>query len=218
LMAGFTLVELMITIVVLGILLAMGAPSIQETIDKARLTSQTNATLGMLAYARSEGAKRPGTTITLCASNSINTGAPACDTNDWENGWFIMSDLNGDQVLDNINEDLNGDNVLDPGEDLNGNGVLDNAVDEVLRVGERLTGDNTLRTFGFPNQGFVQFDSNGIPGSSGTFVLCDERGITEAKAIIISVIGHVRSAVDEEETPDDIVNNHEGVNVICPAS
>jgi type IV fimbrial biogenesis protein FimT len=193
LMAGFTLVELMITIVVLGILLAMGAPSIQETIDKARLTSQTNATLGMLAYARSEGAKRPGTTITLCASNSINTGAPACDTNDWENGWFIMSDLNG-------------------------NGVLDNAVDEVLRVGERLTGDNTLRTFGFPNQGFVQFDSNGIPGSSGTFVLCDERGITEAKAIIISVIGHVRSAVDEEETPDDIVNNHEGVNVICPAS
>ncbi len=215
---GFTLIELMITIVVLGILLAVGAPTMQDTLQNSKITAQTNSTIGMLAYARSEAAKRPGITITLCASASTKTGAPACDTNNWEKGWFIFSDLNGDQLVDNIDEDLDDDNVLDPGEDLNGNGILDDATDEVLRIGDELTGSNTMRTIGFPNQGFVQFDANGVPASSGTFVLCDSRGATEAKAIIVSVIGHVRTAVDEESSPDEIVNNHEGVNVSCPAS
>ena len=212
---GFTLVELMLTIVILGILLAVGSPSLRDSVQNGRLTSQTNVTLGMLAYARSESAKRPGVTITVCASNSVNTGAPACDTNNWESGWLIISDLDGDQIIDNIEEDVNGNAILDPGEDLNGNGELDNATDELLRIGQALSGDNTMRTFGFPNQGFIQFSSDGSTGSSGTFVICDTRGATHAKAVVTSVIGQTRVAVDENPI-DNIVNNHEGANVTCP--
>jgi type IV fimbrial biogenesis protein FimT len=214
---GFTLIEFMVAILVLSVVLTIGAPSMTETVRNARMTSQTNLTLGMLSYARSEAAKRPGVTITLCASTTTNSASPSCDTDDWENGWFIMTDWDADQQLDNVDEDVNGDGVLDPGEDLNGNGVLDTATDELLRVGDDLSGSNTMRTFGFPNAGAVQFDPDGLPNSSGTFVICDARGEEEAKAIIISVIGHIRAAVDDDQS-DDIVNNHEGVNVECPAS
>ncbi|KZY50033.1 MULTISPECIES: GspH/FimT family protein [unclassified Oleiphilus] len=182
----------------------------------ARITSQTNATIGMLAYGRSEAAKRPGGIITLCASKSTNTGSPACDTNNWEEGWFIMSDLDGDQVLNNFNEDVNDNNILDPGEDLDGDGLLDTANDELLRIGEQLSGDNTMRTLGFLNAGFIQFDSNGVPGSSGTIIICDSRGVTEANAIVMSAIGHTRVARDEESSADNIVNDHRGTNIVCP--
>lgn len=208
----------MVAILVLSILLTVGVPSLRDdVIRNPRITSQTNATIGMLSFARSEAAKRPNVTITLCASSSTNSASPACDTNNWEEGWIVFSDLNADQRLDNIEEDLNGNLVLDPGEDLNGNGLLDSATDDLLRIGEPLSGDNTLRTTGFPNLGFIQFDSSAAPGSSGTFVLCDVRGATSAKAIIMSVIGHIRTAIDETPT-DGTVNNHLGVNVTCPTS
>jgi type IV fimbrial biogenesis protein FimT len=205
----------MVTIVVLGVLLSLGVPSMRDTIQNARITSQTNSALGLLAYARSESAKRPGVTITVCASNSINTGAPACDTNNWERGWLVISDLDGDQIIDNVEEDLNGNGLLDPGEDLNGNGELDNATDDLLRIGQELTGDNTMRTFGYPNQGFIQFTSDFSTNLAGTFVICDSRGADEASAIVTSVVGQTRVAVNEDAS-DDIVNDHLGVNVTCP--
>lgn len=215
---GFTLIEMLLTLVIVGILLAAGAPTMTDTIKNSRMVSQTNGTIGMLAYARSEAAKRPGTNITFCASTTAHTPSPSCNSNNWEDGWFMMTDLDGDQTLDTVNEDLNGDDILDPGEDLNGNGELDYATDELIRVGESLSGGNTMRTVGFPSQGFVQFDSDGEPNSSGTFVLCDSRGVKEAKAIVISIIGQVRKAVDEEDPRDEIVNDHAGVNITCPAS
>lgn len=215
---GFTLIELLSTVVVLGVVLSVGVPSLFETIQNNRLVAQTNQTTGMIAYARSEAAKRPGTTITLCASTNVNAITPVCNSNNWESGWFMMADLDGDRILNNIGEDVNGNNVLDPGEDLNGDGIINDATDELLRVSESLTGNNTLRTSGFTVDGAVQFDSTGIPDAAGTFTICDDRGAEKAKSIVLSVIGHARVAVDEDEPRDEIVNNHAGANVTCPAS
>ena len=221
---GFTLIELLMVIVVLGVVLSVGVPNFFGTVQNGRLTAQTNQALGMIAYARSEAAKRPGTIITLCASTTITDATPSCNSNYWEGGWFIMADLDGDQILDNVKEDANDDGILDPGEDLNGNGVLDSASDELLRLGEPLSGGNTMRTANFTNANYIEFNATGIPDSSGTFVICDARGQTSAKAIVLSVIGHARVAVDNErddsigEAGDEIVNNNAGVNVSCPTS
>jgi len=211
---GFTLIELMITLLILSIVLGIGIPNFQETIQNGRSVSQINQVTGILAFARSEAAKRPNTTISLCGSNNTNSATPTCNSSNWEDGWLIMSDMDADRILDITDEDLNGNDILDPGEDINGNGVLDNATDQLLKIGLPLSGGNTLRLTGFANTSFIQFGASGIPDSSGTFTLCDDRGASEAKAVILSVVGQSRLGVDE--TSDDTVNNHAGVNVTCP--
>jgi type IV fimbrial biogenesis protein FimT len=55
---GFTLIELMVTIAVLAILLAVAVPSFQQAIMNARVSSQTNEFIASLKEARSEAARR----------------------------------------------------------------------------------------------------------------------------------------------------------------
>jgi len=183
---GFTIIELMVTLAVLGIVLGVGIPAFQDLIRNGRVTSQINQTIGLVSYARSEAAKRTATTITVCGS----TDEVTCDTANWESGWLVMSDVDGDRTLDAGDGDV------------------------LLRVGPALSGGNTLRTLGFGNTGFIQFDSAGSPGSAGTFTLCDDRGATEAKALVLSIVGQSRAAVDEDA--NSIVNSHAGGDITCP--
>lgn len=218
---GFTLIELLITVVIIGIVVAVGIPTLQGSIQNGRLTAQLNHMVGVIAFARNEAAKRPNTNITICATSNPNASAPQCNTTNWENSYLLFTDADADQVIDNINEDLNGNGVLDIGEDVNANGILDFATDELLQVGRELEGGNTLRTLGFPNAGFIQFDARGVPNSSGTLTICDERGADHAKAIVISVVGHVRVAVDQDPLTVNTggtfpVNDHTGADVTCP--
>lgn len=181
---GFTLIELMVTLAVLSIVLGVGVPAFNSLISNGRITSQTNQTIGLIALARSEAAKRTGTTITVCGS----TDEATCNTNNWESGWLMFNDVDGDRTID--------------------------AGDELLKVGAALAGGNTLKTLGFGNAGFVQFDDTGSPGSAGTFILCDDRGDVEAKAIVLSIVGQNRAAMDEDA--NSIVNSHTGGDVTCP--
>ncbi len=88
--SGFTLVELLITIVVLTILLAAGVPSFQDFIKNNRVTGQTNDLVSAIQLARSEALKR-GTNAVVCASSNQAT----CTGKDtWADGWIVFSDLN----------------------------------------------------------------------------------------------------------------------------
>lgn len=90
--AGFSLIELMITIVVVGVLGTLAAPSMLDFIDKRRLVSQAEAIAELFQFARSEAIKHssdatPKTvTVTLSPSSPwflglSNTGTTPC-TND----------------------------------------------------------------------------------------------------------------------------------------
>ena len=91
---GFTLVELLITIVVVSILLATAVPSFMQAIKNNRVAGQANSFVVSTHMARNEAVKR-GASTTMCAAN---TTMNACDTN-WSTGWIIFSDLNRDGVL-----------------------------------------------------------------------------------------------------------------------
>lgn len=56
--SGFTLMELMIVVVIVGILLAIALPSFSDSIDRNRLRAITNTLYGDLQFAKSEAIKR----------------------------------------------------------------------------------------------------------------------------------------------------------------
>jgi len=94
---GFTMVELLITIVVISILLATAVPAFQDFIKNNRLTAQTNEIVSSIQLARSEAVKR-GTNSIVCASSN---GTSCSDNkNDWVNGWIVFSDLNQNDAPD----------------------------------------------------------------------------------------------------------------------
>jgi type IV fimbrial biogenesis protein FimT len=75
--AGFTLVELMLTVAILGILLGIALPNFTEMIQNQKIRSATSDLFGALIYARSEAVKR---------NSSVNV--VSSDT-EWQSGWTV---------------------------------------------------------------------------------------------------------------------------------
>ncbi|EXJ15874.1 GspH/FimT family pseudopilin [Imhoffiella purpurea] len=96
-LAGFTLVELVVTIAIAAILLTIGVPSFQSVIRTNRVAALTNDLSTALQLARSEAVTR-GKQVTVCKSDDIYDSAPSCNTNaNWQDGWlvFVDDDRNG---------------------------------------------------------------------------------------------------------------------------
>ena len=88
--SGFTLIELMITVVIGGVLLAVGIPSFGNLIKTNRLTAQTNSLLTALHLARNEAVNR-GHNIRIL---------PISGSTDWAAGWQVRLDIDSDGVTD----------------------------------------------------------------------------------------------------------------------
>jgi type IV fimbrial biogenesis protein FimT len=99
---GFTLLELLTAVAVLGILLGIGVPAFRETMASNRLTSMTNELVTALSVARSEARKR-GIPVTVCAATA---DLDECeDTPEWNAGWIVFTDDIGTPgVLDDDDE------------------------------------------------------------------------------------------------------------------
>lgn len=89
--AGFTLIEMMVAVVIMAILMALAAPSFVQMIANNQITSVTNELLSDLALARSEAIKRGGSTmVRVCASSDGST----C-TGSWSDGRLVYIDPDG---------------------------------------------------------------------------------------------------------------------------
>ena len=95
---GFTLVELMVTISVLAVLMAVGIPSFQGVIASSRVTTATNDFMATLAQARSNAIWRGGR-VTVCKSAD---GASCVITGGWEQGWIMFNDDDHSAVNTNV--------------------------------------------------------------------------------------------------------------------
>lgn len=94
---GFTVVELLITIVVVSILLATGVPSILQMVKNNRVTTQANKLVTSVQLGRNEAVKR-GTRTTVCAANT--TLDDCAGSSNWANGWIVFSNLDNDSTAD----------------------------------------------------------------------------------------------------------------------
>jgi type IV fimbrial biogenesis protein FimT len=85
---GFTLMELLVTMTVVAILLAIAAPSFRYVTTANRATAEINALLSDVQLARGEAVKE-GQFVTICASTD---GATCAGTTAWASGWIVFSD------------------------------------------------------------------------------------------------------------------------------
>lgn len=163
---GFTLLELMIVIFIAAIILGLGIPSFQRTMQHNRMSGSTNNVIGSMHMARSEAIKSR-VPVTVCASNNPLAVAPTCAVGGNITGWVVFVD----------DADIDGDTFPD------GNIVID--------VGERILQQNAALpaqiTNRLNNSAFVSFGPNGFrrdgPGalqSTTMMLFCDARGNAES--------------------------------------
>ena len=80
------MVELMFAVAILGVLLAIAAPSFRDASLGARLGSIASSLHASVMLARSEAIKSNATT-TLCASSN---GTSCAGSGGWEQGWVVL--------------------------------------------------------------------------------------------------------------------------------
>jgi|HubBroStandDraft_2_1064218.scaffolds.fasta_scaffold02903_5 type IV fimbrial biogenesis protein FimT len=83
---GFTLTELLVTLSVAAILMAIAVPSFKYVTTSNRASSEINALLGDMQMARGEAMKE-GQFVTICASVD---GATCAGTSTWNGGWIVF--------------------------------------------------------------------------------------------------------------------------------
>jgi type IV fimbrial biogenesis protein FimT len=89
LQGGFSLVELVITIAVIAVLLAIGLPSFKSTMRSNRVASQGNSLQAAINLARSE-AIRTNLPAGVCPTASPNSGATAACGGTFNTGWIAF--------------------------------------------------------------------------------------------------------------------------------
>lgn len=165
--SAFTLIELMVTIAVAGVLLAIAVPSFSEVVSNNRLSARANEMVSAIAFARSEAMKR-GRPVSLCRSTNSGSGAEtgwSCATGSggWETGWVVF-------------EDTNSNGLADAGEPrLRGRGGFGTAAYTMRGdgdMGDRIT---------FTDQGMS-------PGFDGALTVCDTHRRV-ARQIVVAVTG-----------------------------
>lgn len=158
--SGFTLLELMITLSVAAILLAVGVPGFQDFIRNNRRASEVNNLIATLQVARSESITR-NRRVGVCPTSN---GTACVASTTWETGWLVFVDEDGDGSRDNDEEIL------------------------VHQVGpEAMTIRVEFQAIDYLPNGRI--DSFPTDGTVGNFIFCDERGANQARVVQLDLGG-----------------------------
>jgi type IV fimbrial biogenesis protein FimT len=87
---GFTLIELMVTVAVLAITVAIAIPSFQNVVTSNQLQEGRDRLRTAIMYAKGEAVAR-NQTVTLCPSAD---GSTCGDNTNWDESWLVVTDDN----------------------------------------------------------------------------------------------------------------------------
>jgi len=168
---GFTLIEILVILIIIGILSAIAVPSFLAMLNRSKVNDALSQTRGALQEAQREAMRKSKTcTVVVPAGSNVTLTSPS--------------------------EDLDGDEVLDAGEDLNNNTVLD--TNNCLVTGTRiLTGISIRRDA--TSLGIISFDFKGRTTKGGSdnqaiiVSLANDTSTQEKCLIISNPLGIIRS-------------------------
>lgn len=169
---GFTLVELMVAVAVMGILLAIGVPAFRDMMLNGKRSAIGNDLLAAMLMARSEASKL-GQNVVVCP---LRADLTQCGT-DWRQGTMVFNDLDGDRVVDST--------------------ATPPAQEAVIRTFPFRDSDVASFTF-LASRAFFQFRPFNGRSSNGNIKICDPRDTNESgaeeksRAIVVNSSGRAR--------------------------
>ena len=197
---GLTLVELLTTLAVAGILVASASGGAAHLIEQHRAGAAVNQMLGAVRFAR-HAAVAHRTSATLCPADGAQSlqpgsarGNPSQERcgrrNTWHNGALVFLDRNA-------------------------NGRFDGS-DALLRRMPRLREGDRFYWRSFRNRSYLMIRPSGLTDwQNGNFLYCPESGDPRfARQIVINAQARVRHARDSDG--DGIVEDARGRAVECP--
>jgi type IV fimbrial biogenesis protein FimT len=221
--SGFSLIELIITVTIVGILSAIAIPSFSNIISNNRLTAYSNEFVGALNLARSEAIKR-GTQVT------VERLGGASETKNWHWGWQVFVDIADQPPGNKLFEFKDNNNAQRCEIDSNGAAIEDC----VLRTYTKAVADpynltkseqflpnnftlishaNSADAIGFNSTGKNVVKSSGLANT--TLILCDTNRSTpdnleSAKVIILNNTGRIRLGIDSDSNgiPENGINKN----------
>ena len=161
-LAGYSLLETMITISLLAVLVAISAPSLAGFLLKNELSTTTNALFGSLSFARTHAITHQQI-VHICQLDS--SASTTCSDNynsrrDWSKGWLVFADLNNNNQLDET--------------------------DNLLRTVQMKTSASVV----FNQRGRLRFFPSGSSRSAG-YYLCHEN-LEEVRHVYLLYTGRAR--------------------------
>jgi len=166
--SGLTIIELMVTVGVIGITAAIAYPSFEAYLANSRLVTSTNDLVASMQLARAEAIKR-GVTTVLCRSANPGAAAPTCGgtANNWSTGWLIYA-------------------LPDTGAERN----YDSATDTLIRTGAGAQKGVTITSDSTGNA-WLAYKRDGTLNetASADYAVCDGRGASQGRLVSVSLTG-----------------------------
>jgi type IV fimbrial biogenesis protein FimT len=184
---GFTLVEMIIVLVLIGVSVSLAIPAFRTFIENQRIATQLNDFRADVELALSEAGKRP-LPVVLCPASA---GACAPGATSLTTGWIIFEDTNRNGTYDAVaSEPLvkQRDGLTSP--ELRFVNLNTNAVNSITFTSLRTVPAAANATVGPP--------ISGLPNSNSVFyMLCDKRDppgnvARHARLISITLTGQIQ--------------------------
>jgi type IV fimbrial biogenesis protein FimT len=176
---GFTLIELMVTVALVGILLTAVIPNMRTFLRNDQLSGGVNDMLHSIQVARTEAIKRQSGNIIVCGTSNptVADAAMTCDYATFK-GWFVFQDLNNNWQHDAAEPVIERHGLLD--------------------TNLTVKTDANARLVSYAPSGFA--NPAGLKVPMRTVVVCDSRGVQQvgttatARALFISTTGRARAS------------------------
>jgi type IV fimbrial biogenesis protein FimT len=173
---GFTLMELMMTLTVVVILLVIAVPNLRTFVLNSRRDSIVDGLVASLNYARTQAIDLDQPTFICAGTGGVGTVGGACATGgSWATGWQLIAVPQGSTTAQVI-----ATHSL----------TSSNTIPDVKAIGGNV---------------FFEFKGNGTvsmaTGTSEVITVCDSRGTTMARGVLINAAGFIQSSSTLGMTP-----------------